>query len=274
MRILLLSSCLFVGGIAQAANDLPGGGIDAEALSRHVRILASDEFEGRAPASAGEQRTVDYLVEQFRSAGLQPGGENGGWVQNVPLVRVQVDVAVNASLQLGATRRALVNGQDITLQSLRPQAAVDVRDAPLVFVGYGITAPERHWDDYKGVDLRGKIAVVLVNDADFEADAPGAFDGRAVTYYGRWTYKFEEAARRGAEGVLIVHETAPAAYPWATVKASGTSPLFDIERSPADALAQHTPLRGWMQRTLAEQLFAAAGLDFEAEKRKAMRADF
>jgi len=274
MRILLLSSCLFVGGIAQAANDLPGGGIDAEALSRHVRILASDEFEGRAPASAGEQRTVDYLVEQFRSAGLQPGGENGGWVQNVPLVRVQVDGAVNASLQLGATRRALVNGQDITLQSLRPQAAVDVRDAPLVFVGYGITAPERHWDDYKGVDLRGKIAVVLVNDADFEADAPGAFDGRAVTYYGRWTYKFEEAARRGAEGVLIVHETAPAAYPWATVKASGTSPLFDIERSPADALAQHTPLRGWMQRTLAEQLFAAAGLDFETEKRKAMRADF
>jgi len=274
MRILLLSSCLFVGGIAQAANDLPGGGIDAETLSRHVRILASDEFEGRAPASAGEQRTVDYLVEQFRSAGLQPGGENGGWVQNVPLVRVQVDGAVNASLQVGATRRALVNGQDITLQSLRPQAAVDVRDASLVFVGYGITAPERHWDDYKGVDLRGKIAVVLVNDADFEADAPGAFDGRAVTYYGRWTYKFEEAARRGAEGVLIVHETAPAAYPWATVKASGTSPLFDIERSPADALAQHTPLRGWMQRTLAEQLFAAAGLDFEAEKRKAMRADF
>lgn len=274
MRILLLSSCLFVGGIAQAANDLPGGGIDAEALSRHVRILASDEFEGRAPASTGEQRTVDYLVEQFRSAGLQPGGENGGWVQNVPLVRVQVEGAVSASLQLGATRRALVNGQDMTLQSLRPQAAVDVRDAPLVFVGYGITAPERHWDDYKGVDLRGKIAVVLVNDADFEADAPGAFDGRAVTYYGRWTYKFEEAARRGAEGVLIVHETAPAAYPWATVKASGTSPLFDIERSPADALAQHTPLRGWMQRTLAEQLFAAAGLDFEAEKRKAMRADF
>lgn len=274
MRILLLSSCLFVGGIAHAANDLPGGGIDAEALSRHVRILASDEFEGRAPASAGEQRTVDYLIEQFRAAGLQPGGENGGWVQNVPLVRAQVDGPITASLMSAGKSRALLNGEDVTLQSLRPQASVDVRDAPLVFVGYGITAPERHWDDYKGVDLRGKIAVVLINDADFEADAPGAFDGRAVTYYGRWTYKFEEAARRGAEGVLIVHETAPAAYPWATVKASGTSPLFDIERSESEALAQHTPLRGWMQRTLAEQLFAAAGLDFEAEKRKAMQADF
>ncbi|WP_182336681.1 M28 family metallopeptidase [Stenotrophomonas acidaminiphila] len=274
MRMLLLSSCLFVGGIASAANDLPGGGIDPEALSRHVRVLASDEFEGRAPATAGEQRTVDYLVEQFRKAGLQPGGKDGSWVQEVPLVRAQVDGEVEAWLQLGTQRTRLVNGQDVTLQSLSPQDVVDRQDLPLVFVGYGIHAPERHWDDYKDVDLAGKIAVVLINDADFEADAPGAFDGKAVTYYGRWTYKFEEAARRGADGVLIVHETAPAAYPWATVKASGTSPLFDIQRSEADARALHTPLRGWMQRTLAERIFAAAGLDFETEKRKAMRADF
>ncbi|WP_413976061.1 M28 family metallopeptidase [Stenotrophomonas acidaminiphila] len=274
MRMLLLSSCLFVGGIASAANDLPGGGIDPEALSRHVRVLASDEFEGRAPATAGEQRTVDYLVEQFRKAGLQPGGKDGSWVQEVPLVRAQVDGEVEAWLQLGTQRTRLVNGQDVTLQSLSPQDVVDRQDLLLVFVGYGIHAPERHWDDYKDVDLAGKIAVVLINDADFEADAPGAFDGKAVTYYGRWTYKFEEAARRGADGVLIVHETAPAAYPWATVKASGTSPLFDIQRSEADARALHTPLRGWMQRTLAERIFAAAGLDFETEKRKAMRADF
>ncbi len=274
MRMLLLSSCLFVGGIASAANDLPGGGIDPEALSQHVRVLASDEFEGRAPATAGEQRTVDYLVEQFRKAGVQPGGSDGGWVQEVPLVRAQVDGAIDASLQLAGKREALVNGEDVTLQSLRPLGDVDLENVPLVFVGYGIDAPERHWNDYKDVDLHGRIAVVLINDADFEADAPGAFDGRAVTYYGRWTYKFEEAARRGAAGVLIVHETAPAAYPWATVKASGTSPLFDIQRSDADARALHTPLRGWMQRALAERIFAAAGLDFDAEKRKAMRADF
>ncbi len=274
MRMLLLSSCLFVGGIASAANDLPGGGIDPAALSRHVRMLASDEFEGRAPATAGEQRTVDYLVEQFRLAGVQAGGRDGSWVQEVPLVRAQVDGAVDASLRLAGKRLPLVNGEDVTLQSLSPLGAVDLEDVPMVFVGYGIDAPERRWNDYKDVDLRGKIAVVLINDADFEADAPGAFDGRAVTYYGRWTYKFEEAARRGAEGVLIVHETAPAAYPWATVKASGTSPLFDIQRSEADARALHTPLRGWMQRTLAERIFAAAGLDFDAEKRRAMRADF
>ncbi len=124
------------------------------------------------------------------------------------------------------------------------------------------------------MDLHGKIAVVLINDADFQAAQPGAFDGKAVTYYGRWTYKFEEAARRGAQGVLIVHETAPAAYGWATVKSSGTSPLFDIERTREQALAQHVPVRGWMQRSLAEQLFRDAGLDFDAEKRKAMTPAF
>ncbi len=273
MRMLLLSSCLFVGGIASAANDLPGGGIDPDALSRHVRVLASDEFEGRAPATNGEQRTVDYLVEQFAKAGVQPGGKDGSWVQEVPLVRTQVEGTPRASIMLGGKRVPLVNGEDVTLQSLRPQDEVDVADAPLVFVGYGIDAPERGWDDFKGADLKGKIAVMLINDPDFETGT-GAFDGKGMTYYGRWTYKFEEAARRGAAGVLIVHETAPAAYPWATVKASGTSPLFDIQRSHDDALAMHTPLRGWMQRALAERLFAAAGLDFEAEKRKAQRADF
>lgn len=274
MRVLLLSSCLFVGGLAQAANDLPGGGIDADALSRHVQVLASEEFEGRAPATVGEERTVQYLIEQFKAYGLQPGGVDGSWVQPVPLVRAQLDGQATASLDLASGRRTLVNGEDITLQSLQPVERVQLSDVPMVFVGYGIHAPDRNWNDYKDVDLRGRIAVVLINDADFEAPEPGAFEGKAVTYHGRWTYKFEEAARRGAAGVLIVHETAPAAYGWATVKSSGTSPLFDIERSRDQAMAQHTPLRGWMQRSLAEAIFADAGLDFDAEKLKAMRADF
>ena len=274
MRILLLSACLFVGGVAQAANDAAELLIDGDALSHHVQVLASDEFEGRAPASAGEARTVEYLSGQFRAAGLQPGGENGGWTQSVPLVRAQVDGPVRASLHQAGRQRALRNGEDITLQSLRPGSEVAVEAAPLVFVGYGIHAPERHWDDYKGVDLRGKIAVVLINDADFESPQPGAFDGRAVTYYGRWTYKFEEAARRGAAGVLIVHETAPAAYGWNTVRSSGLSPLFDIERDEAQARAMHTPLRGWLQREQAVAIFRDAGLDFDALKQQAMRADF
>ncbi|MGN0857661.1 MAG: M28 family metallopeptidase [Stenotrophomonas sp.] len=274
MHMVLLSSCLFVGGLAQAANDLPGGGIDPQALNRHVQVLASEEFEGRAPASAGEQRTVDYLIEQFSAAGLEPGGDDGGWVQQVPLVRVSTRGTPTAQLHLGGQTRELVNGQDITLQSLQPREQVRLDNLPLVFVGHGIDAPERGWNDYKQQDLRGKIALVLINDADFRAEQPGAFDGRAVTYYGRWTYKYEEAARRGAAGVLIVHDTAAAAYPWATVRASGTSPLFDIQRPHAEAMAAHTPLRGWITPELAQELFAAAGQDFDDLAQQAMQAGF
>ena len=272
MRILLLSACLFVGGVAQAANDLPGGGIDAEALSRHVRLLASDDFEGRAPASAGEQRTVDYLVEQFKAAGVQPGGEQGGWTQAVPLVRAQVDGPVRATLHVGGRDQSLVNGTDVTLQSLRPIDTVALKNAPLVFVGYGIIAPERQWDDYKGVDLRGKIAVVLINDADFATPQPGAFDGKAVTYYGRWTYKYEEGARQGALGVLVVHETAPASYGWDTVASSNTNTMFDVVRD--NPRAAHPTLEGWVQRDLAARLFTQAGLDFDTLKKQAQTREF
>lgn len=254
------------------AAELPGGGISADNLSRHVRILASEEFEGRAPATPGEDKTIAYLTEEFRKAGVQPGGEKGGWTQAVPLVRAQVDGSVEATLSVAGRQQKLTNGEDLVLQSLNPVERVQVENAPLVFVGYGIEAPERGWDDYKGTDLTGKIAVVLINDPDFETPKPGAFEGKAVTYYGRWTYKYEELARRGATGVLIVHETAPAAYGWATVKSSGLSPLFDIPRT--DAARYHTLLRGWMQRDLAVSLFKRAGLDFEAEKKKAQQAEF
>lgn len=267
---LLLPALLAVPLPLMAAD--VGTGISADNLARHVRMLSSDGFEGRAPATRGEERTVAYLVEAFRKAGLQPGGERGGWTQTVPLVRAQMDGPVSASIDVAGRHRALANGQDITVQSLQPVARVHVDKAPMVFVGYGIAAPERHWDDYKGADLRGKVAVVLVNDPDFETPQAGAFDGRAITYYGRWTYKFEELARRGAAGVLIVHEDAPAAYGWATVKASGTSPVFDIER--ADAMTVHTPVRGWLQRAVAVQLFKDSGLDFEQAKRAAQQADF
>src|SRR5690606_2595848 len=226
----------------------------------------------RAPATAGEEKTIAYLVEEFRRAGVQPGGEDGGWTQAVPLLRARVDGPVQASLRVGGQARALANGDEVTLQTLSPIDRVEVRDAPLVFVGYGITAPERGWDDYKGVDLAGKVAVVLVNDPDFETEQAGAFEGRAVTYHGRWTYKYEELARRGALGALIVHETAPAAYGWDTVRSSGLSPLFDIPRE--DAGAHHTLLRGWMHRDLAVSLFAQAGLGFEREKARAQTAAF
>ncbi|MCH6482452.1 M28 family metallopeptidase [Pseudoxanthomonas sp. LH2527] len=268
LPLLLLSLC----AMPALATDIPGGGISADNLSRHVRVLASDEFEGRAPATPGEEKTIAYVVGELEKAGVQPGGRNGAWTQDVALVRAQVDGEVSAAVKVGGALQALANGDDVVLQSLSPIERVDIVDAPLVFVGYGISAPERGWDDYKGADLKGKVAVVLVNDPDFETAAAGAFDGRAVTYYGRWTYKYEELARQGAAGVLIVHETAPAAYGWATVRASGLSPVFDIPRD--DAAQYHTRLRGWMQRDLAVSLFERAGLDFEAEKRRAQTAAF
>ncbi|HEY1036754.1 MAG TPA: peptidase M20, partial [Pseudoxanthomonas sp.] len=246
---MLLSLC----AVPALATDVPGGGISADHLSRHVRVLASDAFEGRAPATPGEDKTIAYVVDALKQAGVQPGGEEGGWTQAVPLVRAQVEGAVTASLRIGGETQVLANGEDVVLQSLSPVDRIALADAPLVFVGYGIDAPERGWDDFKDADLAGKVAVVLVNDPDFETDAPGAFDGRAVTYYGRWTYKYEELARQGAAGVLIVHETAPAAYGWATVRASGLSAVFDIPRP--DAAKYHTRLRGWMQRDLAVSLF-------------------
>lgn len=255
--------------VAAAAE--PPAAIDPDLLARHLRVLASDAFEGRAPATAGEARTVDYLVEQFRLAGLQPGGADGSWTQEVPLLRSQVVGEVTAAVRVGDATLRWTQGEDVALQSLYPVEQVVVEAAPLVFVGYGVHAPERDWDDYKGLDLRGKVAVVLINDPDFEG-GEGGFDGTALTYYGRWSYKYEEAVRRGATGVLIVHEDAPAAYGWTTARNGGLGPLFDIA-ARGDAASQ-LQLRGWLQRDAAAQLFSAAGLDLAAEKRRAQRRDF
>ena len=249
-----------------------GGGIQADNVAEHLRILASDEFEGRAPATAGEDKTVAYLIAQFQKAGLQPGGDNGSWTQAVELDRTTVAGEVELAISSRGKRRTLRQGEDAVVQTLRPGHRVKLRNAPLVFVGYGIVAPELGWNDFAGLDLKGKVAVVLVNDPDFETDKPGLFGGRALTYYGRWTYKYEEAARQGASGVLLVHETAPASYGWTTVRNSGLSPQFDIVRADPERI--HVPVRGWIQRELAVSLFKGAGLDFEAAKRQAQKKGF
>ena len=251
---------------------------DGARISRDVKELASDAYEGRGPATAGEEKTIAYLSTQFAAAGLQPGGDLADgkrlWTQAVPLRRADIVGTPRITVQGSSAPQTLTQGKEIAIRAaMDGSSKVDIANAPLVFVGYGVKAPERDWDDFKGVDLKGKIAVVLINDPDFET-GKGAFDGKGMTYYGRWTYKYEEAARRGAAGVLIVHETAPAAYGWATVQSSGLSPLFDIERSDADARAQHVPVRGWTQRALAESLFQRAGLDFEQAKQRAQQRDF
>jgi len=252
--------------------------LSPERLTGHIKVLASDEFEGRAPNTAGETKTVDYIVKQLSAVGVQPGGDPDGrggrtWTQDVGLAQSVIQGPVAASVTAGGMIKALRQGEEIALRATHlPMARVTVRAAPLVFVGYGVKAPERKWDDFKGVDLRNKVAVVLVNDPDFEADLSGRFDGRAMTYYGRWTYKYEEAARQGALGMLVIHETAPASYGWATVKNSNTAAMFDIVRqNPAET---HPPLEGWIQRDVTVELFKAAGLDFEAEKKRAQSPDF
>ena len=245
-------------------------------IAEHVKVLSSDAYEGRAPATEGEKKTVAYIIGQYKAAGLQPGGDlkdgQRAWTQDVPLARFETQGPVAVSVNLGGKAQTWTQGEEVALRAAQTGAdRVTIKDAPIVFVGYGVTAPERNWDDFKGQDLKGKIALVLVNDPDFEI-GKGDFGGKAMTYYGRWTYKFEEAARRGAAGFLVVHETAPASYGWATVKNSNTNTLFDIIRDkPSEA---HAPLEGWIQRDKAAELLKASGLDFEALKKQAQTRDF
>ena len=268
----LLLGALCAASTVQAATR---PAVDPARLSEIARTLASDDFQGRAPGTPGEARTVAWLIARMKALGLTPGGENGGWTQAVPLVHAQVGAPATLTITGAGADMALGQGRDIYVSTVLPIDRVTIAGAPLVFVGYGVTAPERGWDDFKGVDLHGKVAVFLVNDPDFEAgpDEPvaGRFGGKAMTYYGRWTYKYEEAARRGALGALIVHETAGAAYPWSVVIAT-QGETYDIVR-PADG-PQPAPLQGWLQRDLAVDLFRRAGLDFEALKRAARRAEF
>ena len=246
-------------------------GFDAARLSEHIRILSDDSFEGRGIATPAEDRVVRYLSEQYAAAGFEPGGDNGGWTQAVALNRFTAS-NVQARLTVGDWSQPLNQSEQVVISTRRSDGHVMLTDAPQVFVGYGIKAPERQWDDFKGQDMTGKILVVLVNDADFEAPELNTFNGRAMTYYGRWTYKYEEAARRGAAGVLIVHEDAPASYGWTTVQNSWSGPQFDIVR--ANAAAERVPMEAWLRRDVAVELFRQAGLDFETLKRQARSRDF
>ena len=250
--------------------------IEPSHLSQDVKVLSSDEFEGRGPNTPGEAKTVAYLVNQFEAAGLKPGGDlvdgKRSWTQDVPLGRFEIKGPVALSVKGGGKEDTLTQGEQIAVRAAMTGAkSVEFKDAPLVFVGYGVTAPERKWDYFKGQDLKGKLAVVLINDPDFET-GKGEFGGKAMTYYGRWTYKFEELARRGALGTLIVHETAPASYGWATVKNSNTNVMYDVVRK--NPLEAHAPVEGWIQRDLAVDLFKRAGLDFDKLKKSAQSRNF
>lgn len=252
----------------------PVPGTDAFQVDRYredVRILSSDEFEGRAPASRGEELTVEYLTREFRAAGLQPGnGES--WTQEVPLVAIRVVGAPPLAVVGPDGTRELAYGRDQVAWTKRVVEAEGLTDSELVFVGYGIVAPEYGWNDYEGIDMAGKTAVILVNDPGFATQDPSVFRGNAMTYYGRWTYKYEEAMRQGAAGALIIHETGPAGYPWEVVSGGWTGPQFDLVA--ADDNMGRIPVEGWITEGAAADLLGRAGHELAGLKQAALSRDF
>ncbi|WP_230631372.1 M28 family metallopeptidase [Sphingomonas sp. Leaf37] len=258
MRRLVLAALLATPGVALAQS---APQISVDTLKAVTKTLSSDAFEGRAPGSAGEEKTLAYLQQQFQKAGLKPGNK-GQWLQDVPLVEITAQNVTPLTITGGKSPLALAYGPDMVVGTYRVTPHIDVKDSEMVFAGYGIVAPEKGWNDYAGLDVKGKTVVVLINDPDWQTQGlTGPFNGRAMTYYGRWTYKYEEAARQGAAAVLIVHQTEPAAYGWNVVQSSntGAAHVADAANGHMDDTAAH----GWMQLDKARALFASAGKDFD-----------
>jgi Zn-dependent M28 family amino/carboxypeptidase len=236
-------------------------------FAERLKKLASDEFEGREPGTLGERLTTAYLKDQFERIGLKPGN-NGSWFQSVPTVEITLqntDVALDVAV--GGSHESFAYKTDMVVGNLSAKPEVSLKDSELVFVGYGVNAPEQNWNDYAGLDVKGKTVVVLVNDPGFGNNDAQLFKGRAMTYYGRWTYKFEEAARQGAAAALIVHETEGAGYGWNVVENSWSGPQFDLPAS--EDPAPRLDVAGWLTKASAERLFAKAGLDFAALRKSA-----
>ena len=273
---LLLAGVMLVGCSRRLARDAEAAAesITAEAILDHIRVLASDEFEGRLPGTRGEDLTVDYVIKQFQEMGLKPGASGGSWTQAVPLVGYRGEPS--AELVAAGRKIALKYPDDYVAVAPRLEPLTAVEDSEIVFVGYGVVAPEYGWDDFKGVDVRGKTLLMLINDPAVPDPVDPArlderlFKGRTMTYYGRWTYKYEIAAQRGAAAAIIVHETEPAGYPWGVVQNSWGGENFAVAGERGERVA----VQSWLTLEKTKELLGASGLDFEALKRAAARSDF
>jgi Zn-dependent M28 family amino/carboxypeptidase len=267
---LLLAACAVQPKLPPPSTD-----IDETVFRRHLGVLASDEFEGRKPGTAGEEKTVAYLVEQFRKLGLKPGLKSGGvetFLQPVPMVESVAGADASVSIEGSRAPLTLAYGKDVVIWSGRGLAEAELKHSDLIFVGYGIVAPDHAWNDYAGVDVHGKTVVVLINDPGFATKDPKVFKGGTMTYYGRWDYKIEEAARQGAAGVLLIHDAAAAGFGWQVVQNTWMGAQLSL--ASADPSADHAILEGWLQGDAARALFGAAGLDFAAEAAAAAHAGF
>ena len=246
----------------------------SEATMKDVtRELSLDSYEGRAPGSVGEEKTVAYLIAKYKAAGLEPGN-NGSWTQDVPLIEITAkNVSALTIADRSSKAMSFAYGNEYVIGSYRETPKTDIKQSEMVFVGHGIVAPEKGWNDYAGVDVKGKTVVVMVNDPDFENEGlDGPFGGKAMTYYGRWTYKFEEAARQGAAAVLIIHDTAPAAYGWNVVNSSWTGTQFLAQSK--DGGKSQTKANGWIQKSVAKEIFAAAGQNLDKQMAAAKQKGF
>ncbi|HET7922080.1 MAG TPA: M28 family metallopeptidase [Gammaproteobacteria bacterium] len=253
---------------AQSGDGAALASITPTEIGAHIKVLASDAFGGRGPASPGEKKTIEYLRAQFKALGLKPGW-HGHYFQPVPMTKITAQPA-DLVFSGGGTHTTLKYLHDQVILTEREQPTVTLKDVPVVFVGYGIDAPEFHWNDFAGSDVRGKVIVVLVNDPGY--DDPKLFKGKHMTYYGRWTYKYEEAARRGAAAVLVVHRTGPAGYGWGVVQNSNSGTKFTL--SEPDRNMQRAAIEGWISHDAAQQLFKQAGADFTQLARAADRPGF
>lgn len=253
--LLIITSCQTK---EQASTDKVENAIDADDLRLHISTLASDEFEGRMPFSEGEEKTVNYLTEQFKAMGLAPGnGES--YIQDVPLVSIDARPTGPMTIAGNEEELQLDFREEYVALTRRITEQIGVNDSELVFCGFGIVAPEYDWNDYEGIDMTGKTVVVLVNDPGFGTEDSTFFKGNTMTYYGRWTYKYEEAARQGAEGVIIVHNTAPAGYPWGVVRSSWTGEALYLQ--PEDNNMSRCAFEGWIDYGSARKLFEMAGME-------------
>ncbi len=273
---LIIGSITLVNHIHAQSKTTPVGvdAISTEGIIKHTKILASDEFGGRAPGTEGEVLTVNYLETQFRKMGLEPANGNS-FRQPVPLTSVEIINNPDLTFKGGKGEdMSLSYPVDQVIWTRKQIKSTDVKNSKMVFVGYGINAPERNWNDYAGIDVKGKAVIILVNDPGFATQDKDLFNGNSMTYYGRWDYKFDEAARQGAAAAIIIHDTLPAAYPWSTVSSSWTGPQFDMVR--VDKGEHLAPLEGWITKEKATALFNKAGLDltvlYKAAKTKGFNA--
>ncbi|MGD8325887.1 MAG: M28 family metallopeptidase [Sphingomonadales bacterium] len=258
---MLKSGLILAVGLTMAACEAEQAPtINAEDIVSHIKVLASDDFGGRAPATEGETKTINYIADQFRSFGVKPALGNS-YFQSVPMVEITADNVSPLTVSGHDQEFSLNYLKDMVVWTKRVEDSIALDQSEMVFVGYGIVAPEYGWNDYEGLDVEGKTVVILVNDPGFVTGDPEFFNGQAMTYYGRWTYKYAEAARQGAAGAIIIHQTAPAAYPWGVVESSWSGPQLDLQR-PGNNM-DRALVEGWISEEQARAIFAAADMDFD-----------